>query len=1187
MHGINRWARYLHEAPATLQRLIARHNRISLPRGCSAEERVQRLRDALIHQRTVRVTYFSLDATTQEALQDLRHIRYGLRDDELFARYGPIRPLKQIAAAPQPQTISERLLLLGWLLPRTSAAGRPDRYLLAPHVRDWLPTPLDLPQQGDAPAVLVPPIVRASSALLLLASEQPLLVRQDGLLRQESIHLLTARLAPWSEADTTPLVQFLLPLLYRLDLLAIDDERVHTTVAGHRFLSRPQTEQRMRVQQTWIGLPEHDRWLTPLLLDPCGIDWPVLRRRLLSWAAELPPDVLLEPATLHDALHAALGPLADPHTHGYRPVSRTPWNARRAAAVFDAALHGPLCWLGIVTWAAGSGDQAAETSDLVARIAEIDEVIPPHLPADFTLPSEQDAASGVGDQGSGVGESSTAIDGPFTMHKGASYDTDIPRPGGLAEEHGTGGGMLPTDEARSSGRAVRPDQPASAGGRLDPGQHRGGARTLALGGLPAASVDSTRLADGSGNAAARRSAGGVPGSHASESGLEPRAGSGAAAQRSDPLPGITDPQSPTPDPRYWHYGSPGEIIIPHSSAQAPVLRLLPFADWEASDATHSTYRITRPQIARAAHQGWSDSVLWRLLDQHAGPPPADWIGDLHDERSRLRLRQTGILIADDPAVLNRAADNRNVRRYLDTRIAPGIALVPPEHMDRLITALARQDIMVDDRRDDDTPPPRLPGEHELTAAECATLLVASAFYRQYAPPEATHLPHADLDRHLRAALTPALRQAVDAALNDLPAPGSVTAQQVSAQVTLAGQRAQRADAQRATAERRAKEWERRARQAEAQLANLQPQPKPAPAPPMSDFWTALSDGDQGPGIGDQEARDQGPGIGDQGSGIGEQSDDQHAAGGQMEPHTDAACISRPLTSDPWPPIIPGSRVRVQFDSGITTVTAPDGTVTTYPHTPAPVPDTSPPAPVPDTPAPICDMPRPAPVLTPDPSPVPADPWLPPPNPQPPIPNPRPPRPALPAVIAVLMLWWTLLLTLLPGVPEQRRRPSQSPILDPQTPTHDPPAAPPVPEQHPAHACALTGDPLPLLRRAIARRHTLEVAYDTGGRGVPETRLIRPLYLEAHGPIWYLRAYCPRAHAERTFRVDRIHACTVVGGRPRRGDPEARRWRKQWPVIPEDGPPPAPPPRSRRSRERASFFPPGPEPGKSRVWLEEG
>jgi hypothetical protein len=54
----------------------------------------------------------------------------------------------------------------------------------------------------------------------------------------------------------------------------------------------------------------------------------------------------------------------------------------------------------------------------------------------------------------------------------------------------------------------------------------------------------------------------------------------------------------------------------------------------------------------------------------------------------------------------------------------------------------------------------------LTAAECATLLVASAFYRQYAPPDAPHLPHSDLEGHLRAALTPALRQAVDAALND-------------------------------------------------------------------------------------------------------------------------------------------------------------------------------------------------------------------------------------------------------------------------------------------------------------------------------------------------------------------------------------------------------------------------------------
>ncbi|MFP4437029.1 MAG: four helix bundle protein [Chloroflexaceae bacterium] len=79
------------------QRLIARHNRISLPRGCSADERLARLRAALIHQRTVRVTSFSLDAATQAALQDLRHARTGIRTDDLVRRYGPIRPLTALA----------------------------------------------------------------------------------------------------------------------------------------------------------------------------------------------------------------------------------------------------------------------------------------------------------------------------------------------------------------------------------------------------------------------------------------------------------------------------------------------------------------------------------------------------------------------------------------------------------------------------------------------------------------------------------------------------------------------------------------------------------------------------------------------------------------------------------------------------------------------------------------------------------------------------------------------------------------------------------------------------------------------------------------------------------------------------------------------------------------------------------
>lgn len=88
---MNRWAQYLGEAAATLQRLIARHHRISLPRGCSAEERLQRIREALIQQRTVRVTSFSLDTEVRAALQDLRHLRGGLAPDDLVARSGSLQ----------------------------------------------------------------------------------------------------------------------------------------------------------------------------------------------------------------------------------------------------------------------------------------------------------------------------------------------------------------------------------------------------------------------------------------------------------------------------------------------------------------------------------------------------------------------------------------------------------------------------------------------------------------------------------------------------------------------------------------------------------------------------------------------------------------------------------------------------------------------------------------------------------------------------------------------------------------------------------------------------------------------------------------------------------------------------------------------------------------------------------------
>src|SRR5437764_6846971 len=116
---MNIWFQMLADTPATLQRLIARSNRISLPRhAATAQVRLERLRLSLCHARTVRVTYFALSPAQQLALQELRHIRGGLSSQQLAARYGPVRPFSLIARDLKPQSISETLLLLGFLLPR-------------------------------------------------------------------------------------------------------------------------------------------------------------------------------------------------------------------------------------------------------------------------------------------------------------------------------------------------------------------------------------------------------------------------------------------------------------------------------------------------------------------------------------------------------------------------------------------------------------------------------------------------------------------------------------------------------------------------------------------------------------------------------------------------------------------------------------------------------------------------------------------------------------------------------------------------------------------------------------------------------------------------------------------------------------------------------------------------------------
>src|SRR5690349_6672946 len=113
---MNHWAQMLRDLPALGQRLVARAQRISLPRNADADARLVRLRQALCHAATVRATYAALEPAAQAALQELRAPRGGMRLDELERRYGTIRPWRQLAADPRPRTTAERLLLLGWLL---------------------------------------------------------------------------------------------------------------------------------------------------------------------------------------------------------------------------------------------------------------------------------------------------------------------------------------------------------------------------------------------------------------------------------------------------------------------------------------------------------------------------------------------------------------------------------------------------------------------------------------------------------------------------------------------------------------------------------------------------------------------------------------------------------------------------------------------------------------------------------------------------------------------------------------------------------------------------------------------------------------------------------------------------------------------------------------------------------------
>ncbi len=361
------WAAFLAQTPPTLQRLIASSQRISLPRRCTPAERLARLRAAICRAAAVRSVYFLLMPDEQHAVQILRAIPRGLNVADLTARFGPIRPLSALRVDRTPRSISERLLLLGWLLPRPATRKHPIRYLLPPELRAWLPVPL-IPMQNaectmhhaaHGPPLSLPTTVnadpplalRAATALLVSAATTPLPLHQDGRPTAAALRTLTPRLAPLPPDEAAALYTWLLPLLGDMGLLAPHGAAAVAAPAARRFLAAPPAERLQRLTDAWQGAPRPDRWLIALRVNLRGLDWPAMRRRLCAWAAVAPSDSAIVPADAYDRLAAALGPLADAMTHGLAfPRRRLPWAHRNAAQVWAAACAGPLHWLGKLSY---------------------------------------------------------------------------------------------------------------------------------------------------------------------------------------------------------------------------------------------------------------------------------------------------------------------------------------------------------------------------------------------------------------------------------------------------------------------------------------------------------------------------------------------------------------------------------------------------------------------------------------------------------------------------------------------------------------------------------------------------------------------------------------------------------------------------------------------------------------------
>ena len=328
---MQRWGQYLAEVPQTLLRLIASHQRVSMPRQCSPELRLNRLRHAICRSVAAREAFFGLHAEERAVVQALLAAPPGAARAHIITDLGAIRPLAALRGDRTPQSLAERLVLMGWLLPRPAAGpNHPATYLLAPELREWLPRPLAL----------------LATALILAAARAPLPLRHDGRPTAVTLRRLRPLLAPATSDEADALGTWLLPLLADLDLLAAHGSAAAPGRAAARFLAQSHADRQEALRAAWVRSPRPEAWLCQMHVCTRGITWPALRRRLLAWAAALPTDQVVEVTTSYESLCRTLGPLADSYTHRLRPAGRSPWQPRRAAAVWQMAVAGPLAWLG-------------------------------------------------------------------------------------------------------------------------------------------------------------------------------------------------------------------------------------------------------------------------------------------------------------------------------------------------------------------------------------------------------------------------------------------------------------------------------------------------------------------------------------------------------------------------------------------------------------------------------------------------------------------------------------------------------------------------------------------------------------------------------------------------------------------------------------------------------------------------